>query len=356
VILNYAVTEGNVYLFVADSRRVYPYRLAITRRELEVSTQRLLKELSSPHGEALPVLASHLYAVLIGVAETHIHTARALCILPDGPLWNVPFAALIRDKKGVKPYLVQRYALTYAPSATALREFLRRDRHGVRQVFSRKRQVAVLCNPTAHAGLKNKRNPASFRSIVSKSARGDLPWADVEASKISAVDPLGTSVYHGAAATPGRARMALAQFSTVHFASHAGTVKINPMSSYLVLAPGPAGGDGVLEARDLAGMKIKSRLVVFAACESAQGRNVSGEGLVGLTWAAFIGGATSQMASLWDVQELSSPELMARFYRYRSQGGRTSFALQRTQCDMIRLGYRPFQWAHFILMGADTDQ
>jgi CHAT domain-containing protein/tetratricopeptide (TPR) repeat protein len=356
VILNYVVTEDHLYLFVADAKGVYPYRLAITRQELDITSRRLLKQLSSPNGEALPLLASHLYAVLVGVAEPHLRSARTLSILPDGPLWNVPFAALVRDKGGIAPYLVERYALTYAPSATALREFLRRDRTGVQLGFPRTRHVAVLCNPTASQGLTADGRGESFRSIMSDHAVANLHSSDVEAAYIRSVDPIGTAVFHGQAATPERARMALGQYSTVHFATHARTVKDSPMSSYLLLARDAGGGDGVLEARDLAAIKIRARFIVFAACGSAQGRNVSGEGLVGLTWAAFIGGAASQMASLWDVQDRATADLMAGFYRNRSTARSPAIALQRAQCNMIRRGYRPFQWAAFIVLGADTHQ
>ena len=106
--------------------------------------------------------------------------------------------------------------------------------------------------------------------------------------------------------------------------------------------------------RDIYAMRINADLVTLSACETALGKNVTGEGIIGLTRAFFFAGAHAVVASLWDVEDASTAAFMQRFYANIRRGEPVDVALQRAKLDLIRGGgttSAPFYWASFIATG-----
>jgi len=103
-------------------------------------------------------------------------------------------------------------------------------------------------------------------------------------------------------------------------------------------------------------MQLDADMVVLSACETALGREIRGEGLVGLARGFMYAGAERVVASLWQVQDRATAELMERFYRgLLQEGRRPADALRRAQLEMIsESGGRysfPYYWAGFVLQG-----
>jgi CHAT domain-containing protein len=73
--------------------------------------------------------------------------------------------------------------------------------------------------------------------------------------------------------------------------------------------------------------------------------------MLSLARAFFYAGAQALLATLWAVEDRALPELFARFYRAWNEGADAARALQRAQVEMIRAGYRPFDWAGAVLIG-----
>src|SRR4029079_6847587 len=100
--------------------------------------------------------------------------------------------------------------------------------------------------------------------------------------------------------------------------------------------------DGVLRVGEIFNLKLSADLVVLSACETALGKEVGGEGLVGLTKASFYAGAPSLVVSLWQASDAATPGLMISFYRRLGDGADKAEALRQAKLELIRGG----RWAH----------
>src|SRR6185436_21017373 len=112
--------------------------------------------------------------------------------------------------------------------------------------------------------------------------------------------------------------------------------------------------EGFLPLREIYGLRLPADLVVLSACQTGLGREVRGEGLIGLTRGLFSAGARQVLVSLWPVEDRATAELMRRFYaEMLSQGRPPAAALREAQTAMWRdEGWRsPYYWAGFILQG-----
>lgn len=132
----------------------------------------------------------------------------------------------------------------------------------------------------------------------------------------------------------------------------------NPLYSYLLLSPNPAtGDDGLLEARELMNLNLSADLVVLSACETARGRVSAGEGLTGMTWALFVAGVPTTVASQWKVSSAGTSEIMLDFHRNLLRTGNFDKAasLRQAELNFLRNGafQHPFYWAGFVLVGSN---
>jgi CHAT domain-containing protein len=127
-----------------------------------------------------------------------------------------------------------------------------------------------------------------------------------------------------------------------------------PERSGLALSRGPGPSDGILQTREIYALKLDGALVTLSACQTALGREVSGEGLVGMSRAFFYAGARAVTASLWNVSDGSTPDLMENFYGAVRAGAPFDRALAEAKRTLLRSrGERrhPYFWAPFIVMG-----
>jgi CHAT domain-containing protein len=197
-----------------------------------------------------------------------------------------------------------------------------------------------------------------------------LPYTRREVERIAKVYPQAR-LYLGEEATEERAKSVGRDARVVHFATHSYIDDRTPLDSALVLTiPDelPAGRDnGLLQVWEIfEGLRLDADLVVLSSCESALGRELNGEGLIGLTRAFQYAGARSVVATLWSVSDQVTAELMARFHRHYAAGLPKDEALRQAQIELIRKPVRittangqtvetdasaPFFWAAFQLFG-----
>jgi CHAT domain-containing protein len=149
----------------------------------------------------------------------------------------------------------------------------------------------------------------------------------------------------------------LGHYRVVHFATHGLLNSLHPELSGLVLSLVDEKGqpqDGFLRAHDVYNLKLRADLVVLSACQTALGKEVKGEGLVGLTRGFMYAGAPRVVASLWRVPSKATAELMKRFYRgMLVEKLRPAAALRAAQVGMWRekRWNEPYYWAAFVLQG-----
>jgi CHAT domain-containing protein len=164
----------------------------------------------------------------------------------------------------------------------------------------------------------------------------------------------GAEVYLGEEATEERAKQASPHADLLHFASHGLIDERFPLDSALALTIPvqlQEGRDnGLLQAWEIfENLRLDAHLVTLSACDTALGKEMGGEGILGLTRAFQFAGARSVVASLWNVSDASTAVLMKRFYTYLRQGKTKDEALRAAQLDLILS--HPYHWAGFSLYG-----
>jgi CHAT domain-containing protein/Tfp pilus assembly protein PilF len=292
----------------AAARRLHRLASAGHKRETEAQLRRTLDEVSAL---VVAPLASRL-------------EGKRLLVVPDGALQYVPFGALTARSGGREVRLVDRFELVVLPSASAVAALRLADD---RQPPSR--TVAVIAGPRSGGA----------------GAFAALPFARREADAIAALAQRTDTLI----VQSGVGSLALAGARIVHFATHAVVDVHRPERSGIALE------GRLLTLQDVYGLRLDADLVVLSACRTALGREVAGEGLVGLTRGFMYAGARSVVASLWDVSDAATATLMTRFYRGLFVDGLTpASALRAAQRSMARepRWQAPYYWAGFELHGA----
>jgi CHAT domain-containing protein len=104
-------------------------------------------------------------------------------------------------------------------------------------------------------------------------------------------------------------------------------------------------------------MELKASMAVLSACDSARGRVGAGEGLIGMTWALFVAGDPTTIASQWAVSSNTTAKLMVDFHE-NAKGVSKAEALRQAALQMIkepRFRIKPYYWAGFVVVGDDRD-
>jgi len=148
----------------------------------------------------------------------------------------------------------------------------------------------------------------------------------------------------------------LAPFRLVHFATHGVVDSRHPEMSGLILSLVDRRGrrqDGYLRLGDIYKLKLSADLVVLSSCDSALGKDLESEGIIGLPRGFLYAGAKSVIASLWKVNDDATATLMSRLYARLKKGETPSSALRGAQLEMEKdeQWSNPYYWAAFVLQG-----
>ncbi len=188
---------------------------------------------------------------------------------------------------------------------------------------------------------------------------GALPFTRSEVSKIrSAFGYFDSTVLLGARATESYLKkLDLSDYSVVHLAAHGWIDPLLPSRSGIVLGQEEEETteveDGILQAREIFRLPLEAQLVTLSACQTALGKLVTGEGMVGLTQAFFFAGTPSVVASLWNVNDEATARFMSLFYAHLGKGLSKAEALRRARVGLrseARYSH-PYYWAPYILIG-----
>ena len=143
------------------------------------------------------------------------------------------------------------------------------------------------------------------------------------------------------------------QFSYIHFVAHGTASRTSPLDSAIVLSKsGPEDDSFKLYARDIIHHPLHAELVTISTCYGAGARAYTGEGLVGLSWAFLRAGAHNVIGALWEVSDVSTPQLMDELYGELAKGKTPDTALRNAKLKLLRstTAFRkPFYWAPFQL-------
>ena len=283
-----------------------------------------------------------------------------LIIIPDGALHYLPFAALPLSAPDESPrYLLSDFEILRVSSASAMA--IEDDTTWEQAVAG---SVAIFADPivsgddprvSKQASLLP--TPQSWMTELDRLQR--LEWSGEEATTIAALaDPEQSLVLTGPAATREAVlNTDLGSYRYLHFATHSFIDTEYPSLSGLVLSRTGDGGptEGLLQLQQISALSLNADLAVLSACETALGREIRGEGLVGLTQGFILAGAQQVVASLWWVPDRGTAELMKLFYRNlinRDQPAATALRGAQLELSSQRRWADPYYWAGFILQTA----
>ncbi|HEV7745239.1 MAG TPA: CHAT domain-containing protein [Pyrinomonadaceae bacterium] len=299
--------------------------------------------------------------------------AEHLVISPDSVLWNLPFAALVtgRNANQEPQYLGLLKPITYAQSLSL---YLSASQETPNLKPGQKPVALVIGDPLfdlreAATGTTNTSASEDKRETVWAALRSrnsppaPLKYSREEAKSVGCL--FGTTPLLGREANEASLRKDIEGADVIHLASHSVTRAAMPMSSGILLSPPsvdpPAGemdNDGVLQAWEIfSQLRLRAELVVLSACDTALGKTVRGEGIVGLARAFQYAGARSLVASQWEVGDRSTSELMLAFYEALGAGKQKDEALRlaMTKVAAAKATAHPHYWAAFTLTGASNN-
>ena len=165
--------------------------------------------------------------------------------------------------------------------------------------------------------------------------------------------PQQQQIFRREQATPGAYLASKPErYSYLHFVAHGTASRMSPLDSAIVLSRSSAQEDSFkLYARDIIHHPIKAQLVTISTCYGAGARAYSGEGLVGLSWAFLRAGAHNVIGALWEVSDVSTPQLMDELYQELAKGKSPDTALRDAKLTLLRSRTfsKPFYWAPFQL-------
>jgi CHAT domain-containing protein len=270
-----------------------------------------------------------LYKTLIQPAESLIPKHSRVVIIPSKILCLVNFEALIvpevRDSK--RHYWLDDVEVETASSLA----FLAHSKTGSVKAAKSKKELLLLGAP-----------------LEADKAFPTLKYAPEEMNRVRSHFPVGQeTVVSGKYAIPQAYRASNpSEYRFIHIDAHSAASELNPMDSFIVFSP--FGDSYKLFAHDITGTPLHADLVTLSACYGAGTRWYQGEGIVGLGWAFLRAGAHQVVASLWAVDDASTPQLMDDFYGELSKGKSAAEALRAAKLKMLHTpgpNSQPHYWA-----------
>jgi CHAT domain-containing protein len=319
--------------------------------------RREVSDRESPLEDIVPAARSIFFWLLVpGHARDVVLKAKHLVIAPDGPLWGLPFAALVVNDDGPPVYLGDLVAITYTQS---FRVYQQARAEPPRLSSGTPPNALVVGDPRLDRppGPHEATSKENSFALDGGRALPALPAAEVEARQVAGL--YQSEPILGTLATKAEVRRRIEAADVIEFATHGVLDQSVAMSSGILLA-GPEAtvanpdNEGILQAWEIfSQFKLRAEIVVLSACQSALGDMINGEGIVGLTYAFQYAGARSIVASQWQVGDESTAELMVSFHG-NLRGGLAKDEALRQAMRSVRQNSRtakPYYWAPFILQG-----
>jgi CHAT domain-containing protein/tetratricopeptide (TPR) repeat protein len=330
-ILFYWLGQQQSYLWTITPTTVGVFQLP-GASEIDAAVQRYRKVLVGPQS-ALEVAAGDgtgLYEMLVAPAQSLIADQKKVTIVSDDTLNSLNFETLLMKSPKLH-YWIEDVTLNNASSLRMLASARSVGTGGTAKLLLIGDPVTP--DPTYGALPKAAQEVINVEKHFAPGARKSLTRAAATASAYFASSP--------------------EQFDYIHFVAHGTASRISPLDSAVILSR-PAGGSEAfkLYARDIITHPLHANLVTISTCFGAGTRSYAGEGLVGLSWAFMRAGAHNVIGALWEVNDISTPQLMDLFYAELAKGRTPDVALRAAKLSLLKSGTalnKPFYWAPFQL-------
>lgn len=318
---------------------------------------------SSPY-DSIRINSKQLFDLLIKPLSESFPEVKNIVIIPDVSLGYLPFEALVTPNG---EYLIEKYNIKYLPSASLTEYIPNPHRSTDKELFA-----------VAGSGFESG---SEFNPSRSQADFASLPSTLLEVDSISSKFTTYTLLKNEEVSEAGIKNIDLGTYRYLHFATHGTINEDNPAQSGLVLSKknnleGLFGEDGLLNSSEIGLLDLNADMVVLSACNTGYGRNVVGEGLLGLQRSFLKAGASSVVVSLWSVFDRSTATFMSEFYENLTSYEKDEFgiwnstlrffglysppvfdyksiALRDAKLSMIKHPYynHPIHWAPFIYVG-----
>ena len=320
VILSYWLEPWRSSVWVIGSGRLSRFDLR-PGKEIGELVRKYMESVTGGRDPLTQNDASALYQAVLGPVAKLIPAGSNVIVVPDGELHQLNFETLVVP--GPRPhYWIEDVAIATAPSLRVLA--------GDGQARVRAPKLLIMGDP-----------------VLVGQEFGPLPNVTKEIAAVEECFPPASRVaFTGAGAVPGEyAKAVPANFTHIHFATHATANRESPLNSAIILSH--QGESYKLYARDVAGVPLSADLVTLSACSSAGAKAYSGEGLMGFAWAFLQAGAQNVIATLWDEDDAVSADLMRGLYAGIAAGQMPVRALRASKLALMRSTGRyrlPYFW------------
>jgi CHAT domain-containing protein len=329
-ILFYWLGDKQSYLWAITPQKTAIFTLP-PKSQIEPIAQRYRKALSEQQ-EFLPRTTDDglaLYHTLIEPAANLLPRNGKVFVIPDGSLNTLNFETLLVPGSAAH-YWIEDVTITDASSLRLLAASRAEQKHSDKLLL--------------------------FGNAVA--ANGDYPELQNAPAEMESIEkhfqPNQEEVFVREKATPvAYLASKPGQYFYIHFVAHGTANRMSPLDSAIVLSRSNAQEDSFkLYARDIVQHPLRAELVTISTCFGAGSRAYSGEGLVGLSWAFLRAGAHNVIGALWEVSDVSTPQLMDQLYLELEKGKTPDAALRDAKLTLLRSSSsfrKPFYWAPFQL-------
>lgn len=394
ILLEYALGQNASFLWAITNKSMNSYKLPGKQQIEKAANQALVyyKTFFRPENESaedkrendakeqfLIKNAKEFSQILLGAVANQLANKRVL-VVPDGILQYIPFAALPDPSKTSKEYypLIVEHEVITIPSASTM---------GVlRSQFSERKpapkSIMVLADPILTAtderlavnnnkkretlsknfdkNLDKKTEQKNELSSTKRAFEGGdlvrLVAAGDEARNIGQIYKDATIALGSKASLPTATSSEVSDYRILHFATHGFFNSFQPELSGVVLSLFDENGneqEGYLSANHIYNSRLNADLVVLSACQTGLGKDIRGEGILGLTRGFMYAGAERVMFTIWSVNDKSTSVLITKFYTALKEGSTPSLALRQAQISMWKdkKWSAPYYWAAFQIQG-----
>ncbi len=364
VLLEYKLGERRSFLWIVTNKSI-ELNILPPRREIEEKAGKfynLIVENKRAEQENRLSAAADLSRILLSPAASRI-SGKRIAVVGESILQYLPFSALPIPGSQTK-FLADENEIVVLPSASVLAQL---RENSVESKLNNK-TIAIFADPVFDINdsriIKNK-NPQTSdnQTVIRDSAFAEnlprLLASRQEAKNISNFSNSDKTIIKTDfdASVSNITNENLADYRILHFATHGILNTSRPAFSGLYFSLFDRNGQpqkGFLTLEDIYNLELSSDLIVLSACQTALGKDIRGEGLIGLSRAFLYAGSHRVVASLWKVDDVATAEFMRLFYRnHLEKNLPASTALQQAKIEMKKIPrYRsPFYWSAFTLLG-----
>jgi CHAT domain-containing protein len=331
-LVEYVVGTRSVTIFVLTADSFHALNVPARQNNLHSRLELLRNLLEQRNNDRWRIPALSLADTLLQpvIDPGWLNDIKHLYLVPHGMLNYLPFALLPLKTASRQQPLIEQFTLSYLPTASSLA-----------------RNIPV--------------NQQTYTMLALAPAVSRLQHAPEEVQSIGKLYSPNAQLLIGKSATESIFKTSAGDFQILHLATHSYFNKLNPMLSGLQLEADET-NDGLLEVHEILELKLDSDLVTLSACKTGLGSGYfsaipAGDDFVGMTRAFLQVGSASVLATLWEVEDRSTVNLMNSFYGRLNEGNpgrnKASALAGAQRAFLSSQNYQhPYYWAPFVLVGS----